>query len=732
MFSNSHIFIILSLIMGLSLSSATSANRSPNKHILVHTLDKYAYYDVFFDKKNNITRHSFIRVSDKKILSQGFPHGIAAHRLAIKHINFKPSQFKVFMAQRVKELKKKRDKANKTRSKSASRSASVATTADCSTTNPSTCSTGLPIGYNSSTGYVGSSAPCINYQTASSGGYTTNTALTQQTSVSSLSQSLNLSASISGAYDGFSASDGFSFSKNVNTTSNNTQTFYYASTALILDSQIDSTTPLTSYGTTYYTNGTFPAACGTQYMETVLAGFYIDFSIVSASSNSSTATAINNAFSASAEFGADTLNTAVTSVQNAGQSSTSFTAIAGFVGGGEEAQNMYMNGNLTPNAQGVMAPPSGQPSIVGAQSSQAITDQQNCFTFVAGACTAYVADVTSAASEAMIVFQTNNPAGSLPLDLSDFAVFPSGINGQNPEGYTVPTTTVIPTTGSLSDIYRPYEFQINNFLNVLNQISILQNFSKTLSNMNSAFDMAGYNIIGTLQTLSSTYSNDFIAMMGSNSSSPQNLSLCLGNTTTLTNITTNCANVIGIFDVNSAYDFYSAAPQLSNASSSNALSAAQNSIALPYYGYYTANSGWTGDGSVWGGGQGRVNLNAIWSTGLPVTVGPNIANASAMVLFTPTTWYSASQTVIAMNQPYIAPLTALNNGVDMTNLPDPGNVYGWGGITSITPSPTNCTQSANYPCSFTLNNQGNTDNSGGQMNYNSNIFAPAMPISGGL
>lgn len=747
------------------VANVTTANAAAKKKFKPIPISKYGYYNVLTTSDQKIAKIEFIRISDGRHMVEAFPHGYGLVRQATKKTRMTPNVFKAFMKVRAKKEKINNSLDGSRRKPSHGSSvAKQATVSGSSCSANASCSSGIPIGYNPSVGYVSTSTNCFNWQTTAGQGYTFQTNMQQVSGVTNSSSMINATASIFGAYDGITASDNFTYSSSYNTNSNSTQAFFSAYAYLPLANAIDQVNPLTSTGSSAMASGTFSSQCGSQYMTSVMAGMFVTTSFQSVSSNSTATTSINNSFKAS--YDVDQLSNAVSDANSTSQSTTSWNATFTVVGGGDTAANLYLNGGSYVTSTGTVA-------VAGVNTNQTIGYMQGCFAPISDssaaaintACGSFESNIASSGSGAISYFTYTYPATSLPQNLLSFTVFPSGVAGVQ----AVPSYASIPTA-NVSDIYSGWQSQIGNYLNVANQIQTLYNLANQYyTSMNgSTYDVSTFNLTGNLANLLGIYSSDVTAIKGVQGN--QNLALCLGSTTTSSNISNNCSSASQLWagNINSAYSFYSASPALSNSgSSNNDYYAAQNSIALLYSGYLQYDTG-NNDGSVWGNGVTRASVSSMWLNQTPQGATGSYNGAGTMVNFVSSPWYYAGQSVTQETTPFMVWIPAVppqtipvETGIgtystittatpNMTNIPlgfsnDYGFYMGANGANYITntyynpnsiQSQNGCTQSSSTPCNLgvygTLNG-GSLQNStiGGTLNYNTSAFSPSLPTSGG-
>ena len=176
---------------------------------------------------------------------------------------------------------------------------------------PAGFATGLPIGWNSSTGST--SGQCLNYTISTPSNPIEQASFSSQNAASSTAQQINVSATVSLAFDVFQASDTFSFSDQWQSSTNSTSQYYNFYSLFTLGNSVPMGDPLNQFGNSMstYTNylDSFNTLCGSEYLATVLAGMVGTMSINYGSTSKSTETSITNSLDAS--VGLDSISTAV-------------------------------------------------------------------------------------------------------------------------------------------------------------------------------------------------------------------------------------------------------------------------------------------------------------------------------------------------------------------------------------------------------------------------------------
>ena len=157
---------------------------------------------------------------------------------------------------------------------------------------PTGFATGLPIGWNSSTGPA--SGQCFNYTIATPSNNFTQASFSSQNTASSTAAQIKVSAEVNLAFDLFNASDSFSFSDQWQSSTHSSNQYYNMFSLYTLNSTVSQTDPLTSQGEAHVTDGTFAVLCGNEYLAVVPVGLFATFSVNYGSSSESTALEITN------------------------------------------------------------------------------------------------------------------------------------------------------------------------------------------------------------------------------------------------------------------------------------------------------------------------------------------------------------------------------------------------------------------------------------------------------
>lgn len=491
-----------------------------------------------------------VRNQDGVISAEWFPYGEKHAQSASELKYYSVKAFKKFMAKRIKKLKK----ARKSEMSSTRNSLLLAKTTGIIQATPPAYNTGLGLGYNPSTGYVGNGSECYNYTTSLNGGILDDS-FSLETGVSSLSETTDVSGSISASFDSFSASDIFSYSHNYDSSANSGQIFLTASATFTANNIFSG---VSADGTQQQLGGTFSANCGSQFISSVPVGMFVRGRLSWASSSSTTSQNISNTLTASAT-GLGGLSSAVSTASSTSNTHYSFAFLLQVIGGGEYSSN-------------IMTAKSDNENYF-----------QSCANGTTADCTLFATAMDQAIANNLADFYNSyTPPTSLPSNIADLAVFPHGITGVDTSLLqAIPVNSLLDST-EYADLFSSgfYVPALWNYLTVLNQISTLQNRTSSLMtalsvdslNPTPQLDIAG----GYLTPLHSTYQGDVGTMM-------INLRQCMSSQ--INAIATNCAPIVQLYNdsITDAYLYYSSTGQNPNSF------AQQNTIALQYTGLTSLN-----------------------------------------------------------------------------------------------------------------------------------------------
>lgn len=429
--------------------------------------------------------------------------------------------------------------------------------------------TGLELGWSPSTGQ--STTECIQFTIAPPDGVAVQTSFSSQDQATSTAEQINISATVKGSYGAFSASDTFSYSDSYQASANSGFQYWNLANLYTVNAAVNSTEPFTAQGQDALNAGSFSTTCGSQYMTSVLGGFYATISMSWNSSSTDTSKTISDSFTAN--YGLDSLTAAASVTTSSSNSNSAFNITQKIYGGG-----------TAPPGQGSTAPlviltnafASGDSNgsyyirCAGTNSNPPAPDPDACTQFSSAMATG-----AANASNAFTEWVNSLGAGS---NLSQFALFPSGVAGVNPGIETLP----MPTPTVTNDVLVGYQSQLQQYMDVVNQLGTLQNRATYLAGAVSqqGFDPANTNlqlsVTGALNSVSNTYLNDKKGVF------LKNLAACLAATSV--NVDTVCQPVTDSYNSNikTAYDWYK--------SQNAAQLPLQNTIALQYSGIFTNNN----------------------------------------------------------------------------------------------------------------------------------------------
>ena len=468
---------------------------------------------------------------------------------------------------------------------------------------PSGFASGLPIGWNESTGAT--PGQCFNYTINTPSNNVEQASFSSKSAASSTAEQINVSATVSGASDGFMASDTFSYSDQWSSSTNSSNQYYNFYSLYTLDSTVSSSNPLNAQG--QGAGASFSTLCGSQYMSAVTVGMVATISIDYGSTSSSTQTDISNSLSASE--GLDSISTAVSSAYSATNSSSYFEFTMNSYGGGTAATTDLNNAFAATNAAH---------EAYYALCAAGSTDD----------CTTFSGNMGSGASNALSSFNglVSGLSGASDPDLSFFETFPSGVAGADTPAL-VTTPIPIPT----SEVLQPYASQLEQYVTLLNQIATLNNrvglMQSLVTNTPSFNPETFLDLLSYLDPLENIYTADRSTLLG-------NLESCLAATSA--NVTTVCGPIIDN-QATDAFEYYATLPT-SCAAAGDCFFAQQNTLALQYVGVVLP---WTGQGAPTP--MFPIPLDVIYIDELPpfaaVDPIPPIAGQAAFVGFADRTYW---------------------------------------------------------------------------------------------
>lgn len=528
------------------------------------------------------------------------------------------------------------------------------------TTTPAT--TGLSLGYNSSTGYVDNGNNCFNATTSLSGPQMNENYSSTGTS-SSFSQQINISESLSGTYEAFKASENFTYSNNFSTTTQSGQTYFNASVLYTASSSLNTSSPLTQAGTSAANLNSFSTTCGSQFVDTLAVGMLVTGQFSWSTTSSSTQTAINTAISGS--YGElDSITAAVGASWSQSNSSSTFGYSETVYGGGSAASDITQ----------------------GLSSSSANQAESECFqgsamgmslSSVQAQCNTFIADVQSYANTAFTDFITQVvPAATSSGQYNGIYPFPYGVSGVTTAALAYEN---LPSDIQYSDILYPYVDQLNNYTEILNQITTLYNRAYFLNNQFSLVYQGATNYLNPtpalnlqtnyLQPLYEAYLQDYSEMVS-------NLTSCMNASST--NVTSVCQSVINLYNdgILNAFDFYdSNSPTVQTITTNTNLQ--QNTIALQYSGTNNTQNVYSSGGSIdTGCCNSNILVDVVWAP--QVTLNPDAQmkgtypysySTPNLIAFADQPWSSFTSSGTITNYSANTQLMPTNSGITGMNVP---------------------------------------------------------------
>lgn len=401
-------------------SSQSSKRVSPKRKPIYNAayFNKNFRFYVTFDKdKKRVVKVVYKRITDNKVFSEAYPYG--REDFGTNHVEKKYTRqgFKQLMAARLAKLKKANSPIPRA-------SNTFATTASSATTTTLTNTTGMGIGYNPSTGYLGGASTCYNFTTNLSDFVGSDT-FNSQNSASSVASQTNVSADVSGSYGAFSASDSFSYENSYSNSSNSGQIYFNAAQVAVATNTLNSNSTgniteasaLNSTGNQAQQAGTFSQQCGSYILSAVPVGMLITGQFTWASSSSSSSSNISNG--AKASYGLDTIQTAVSYATQSSTVSNSFSFTTTINGGDENAINNWY-------------------TCTGATATQNYLSQ--CMDGSSSSCSSFATAYNGCATSTLSTYTsdlTNTPSNG-----AISAVFPYGVAG----------VTITPSQGQVDSL----------------------------------------------------------------------------------------------------------------------------------------------------------------------------------------------------------------------------------------------------------------------------------------
>ena len=556
---------------------------------------KLHHYEVLMHNGKAV-RVRLVRNNDRRVRLEAFPYGwlpeYNAGTTVVKDVKKYNAWVKAYANKERRRLKRQQHTVLTAQSTRASEH-------DQAQANTPTYNTGLGLGYNPSTGYVGPSSQCYN-STTNLNNSILNSNFSSQNTANSVSGQTNASASISASYGLFSASANASYSNSYMNSSNSGATYFNASSTFTATNTFYS---LNQYGIDSSAGNNFSSECGSYFLTGTPVGMLVTGSFNWWTTSSSTSTSISASMKAS--YGLDSISAAVSNGTSDSSSASSYDFTITITGGGG-----------TPTSD-----------ITTAYNNN-LSNMQNCFNGVtnyAQYCSDFTTGVNSGVITGVTAFNTTYSADPVPTDLSGAVVFPNGLQGVTGLGsIAYQSVDSLLSVSSYSDVFATYQTQLNNYITILNQIATLYNRAGYLYSLlyDSSTDTFLYDPYPTmmdvannyLSTLSSIYYADKETMV-------TNLGTCLNAASTA--VSTACAPIIDLYSdgITSAYGWYSTTgPNPNGVSTANQAFAQQNTIALQYTGQYTDNYTSHPMDMVW---AGQLPAAPSWGVAVPTSYDPS-------------------------------------------------------------------------------------------------------------
>lgn len=427
---------------------------------------------------------------------------------------------------------------------------------------------GLALGWSPSVGP--STAECIDFTLGTPIEVAVNTAFSSQDQASSNAEQINVSATVKGSYAAFKASDTFSYSDEYKASANSG--FQYWNLANIYTLNTAATGTFTEQGQAALNAGTFSTTCGSDYATSIQGGFFATIAMSWSSSSSSTSTSISNTFDAS--YGLQSLSTAATAATQSSASESAFNVTLVSYGGG-----------LAATAGGTA------PSQLLTNAFAAVNaDNEAYYALCAGtlvnpptpdatACEQFSTAMSTGAKNASNAFTDWVGSIASGSNVAAFALFPSGVAGVPNPGID---TLQMPTQTPTSDILEPYQAQLAQYTDILNQLATLQNRADHLKTAVSKenFDPTNTQLQLSLSEVLSYLESEYD---GARSTVINNMSKCLGASSASVADACQAVSDNSADGIETAYDWVKA-----NEPQQLLL---QNTIALQYSGTYTNSNG---------------------------------------------------------------------------------------------------------------------------------------------
>ena len=593
-------------------------------------------YKVQMTKEGRVGYFRHISITDGRILHEAHPFGYKDKNTLGRVRTYSVPAFNAFINAQANKERRRIKKSKRAVGPVAEKSLSAIPTTSASSQSSSkpVYTTGLGLGYNQSTGYIGAGSTCFNEVTTLNAPNESSqfAVASGATSYGSLIQA---SASISGSYGLFSASANGTYSNQYAASSNSGSVFFSAAGLYTASNLFYA---LNDIGTQSESAGTFGQYCGSDFISSGQVGGYTSVQFSWSSTSSTASQAVSTSVSASASSGLGSISGAVTAGQNSSTSadSNTFSLSVTTIGGGTILASAVANATSN-NAS--------------TQASCEAGSSADCATWAIN----YNANISSGISGAngFMAAYSNSPS-----DLSGLVLFPNpllGIAGQSATE-TQSIQSLMQSQTSYPDVFKSYAAALSNYVTVYNQIATLSQRANTLYNRVNTYDVSNtLNPIPYIQPLINEYGADASSMLN-------NLAACLISSNSK-NIENKCEPVTSLYNngILNAYQWYGSSSTNPNDYTVSTLANLQNnSIALQYTGLYSDTTGTI------------LPMDYVWTSQLPGASGgyntppsgvDQIYNLPSLIGFADAPW------VIAGGSTGIAALELIpiNSGYNITN-----------------------------------------------------------------
>jgi len=615
-FTVSHVFLIIIASTAMSVRADPSKPITPQaqnqqvkaQQIKSPKLKPYAYNVFYKVYQGKVVYFEMIRTKDGLRRVKMYPYGKAKAKLGSARPIISSNKFMPYIRALAAKEKMAAKRPIKFSNTNNSKNEKGILNSRASST-PIT--SGLGMGYNTSTGYIGPESVCYNATTVSNNNQSSQN-LSSSNTASSVADQYGASSSISGSYDGFRASYNFTFQDSYQNSGNAGQIYYNAYSTYQLTNTLQTSDPINSYGDAAQQAGTFTSDCGSSFVNSMTAGMLITSQFYWSSSSSSTSESINDQVTGSYTTLASTTD-AISYATSQTSSSTTFNFITYTYGGGAQA------------VATMSAATSGN------------SNESTCLeTGSSSACTSFFDSVQTAADTAISDFEASLPTNG---DYSSFEVFPDGIAGASSNTqpiYYEPLNTLLSNSVTYTDELLPYTAQLNNYVTILNQISTLNQRASFVNGLvtQNYFNPSYFLNISyySLNPLVSAYQADYDTLT-------KNLSSCLNYSATSgssssSSVQTACAPILNLYSqgITNAYQYYAAGGPSSVSSSSNQTLVQQNTIALQYTGTNTTTNLYPGNSINFACCNSQIPTDLVWTPVVNST--PTYQpNTSALIAF---------------------------------------------------------------------------------------------------